>query len=200
MKATWLISPNCFHVYQANYSCFSWDYLQKCIVDRYTPVWFLYAKCMHMPVCVCPPRAALDTAKSNSLGVIWESRTWVPVLTLVKRGNNNFYCPVCEHEMKERMWKQLMNYKKDSTHESRRLGKGREEACGETFGWPCSLDGDVGDSSPRGFSLCWPRAAMYSPPGPLLWDWGHPGAMVTVPSFSLCLCLALPHPFPPFGD
>ena len=63
------------------------------------------AKCMHMPVCVCvcPPKAAVGTAKSNSLGVIRESRTWVPVLTLVKRGNNDFYCPVCEHEMKELM-------------------------------------------------------------------------------------------------
>ena len=124
MKATWLISPNSFHVYQANCSCFSWDYLQKCIVDRYTPVWFLYAKCMHVPVWVCPPRAAVGTAKSNSLEVIWESRTWVPVLTLVKRGNNNFYCPICEHEMKELMWKRLMNYEKDSTHESQ-VGEGK---------------------------------------------------------------------------
>lgn len=37
-----------------------------------------------------------------------------------------------------------MPYEKDSTHESRRSGKGREEACGETFGRPCGLDGDVG--------------------------------------------------------
>lgn len=95
-----------------------WDYLQKCVVVRHTPVWFPHSKCVHGGGGgVYPPKAAVGTARNNQG---WElinlNYIWIPVLPLVKNGNKDFSYPIHEHEMKGIMWKHLINQKKIKWH------------------------------------------------------------------------------------
>ena len=58
MKTTLLISPNCHCAIVSKFPShivgdFSESTYQSVSVNRCTPVWFPYSKCMHMSVCVC---------------------------------------------------------------------------------------------------------------------------------------------------